>query len=45
MAKRAAAHGVASVRWELTEDGELEGWARGPAEAASHVETTLTKPV
>lgn len=45
MAKRAAAHGVASVRWELTEDGELEGWARGPAEAASHVETTLTQAV
>lgn len=45
MAERARKYGVASVTWRLTESGELEGWTHGTAEAASHVETTLTQAV
>lgn len=45
MAQRAQRDGVAPVTWALSEDGALTAWAAGPAEAASHVETTLTQAV
>ncbi len=44
MLSRAAQHGVAPVVWqELC--GELAAMSHGPAEASSHVETTLTQLV
>lgn len=45
MLARADRDGVAAVRWHTSPQGHLEGWARGPVEAASHVETTLTQAV
>lgn len=57
MLRRAAQHGVAPISWERVgargdtskkepeEGGELVAYSHGPAEASSHVETSLTQLV